>query len=338
MKHHNKRHTIIYLISALFILLMPTGCNSAEVITKTPQPSGAPSATAEAPKKTQWVMETPAPTPAATAYPAATPAPGVSQPRAMTLGHGFHVFHSDFLSDEEAFEIMQKEAKKEGEKVTIPVYSEDTLLYGKWVDIDGCYYCTPPGVDSDGPHFQLNTVSSHVLSQILSIFPGGAWRDMGGGKKYLMYDTETGSRLYIFTTDEEYRTAKGYSMISSKKLSYADMKALKTGQTMDDVMAIDPTAKYVRARYDRLDDVVLGNHVADWQQPINTVHLLTDGVMKLTYERSGEEGSYVYTITDIEYHDDFKMKSVFEYPRINSEGEIKTIETDYRIAKEDYVD
>lgn len=182
MKHHNKRHTIIYLISALFILLMPTGCNNAEVITKTPQPSAAPSATAEAPKKSQWVMETPAPTPAATAYPAATPAPGVSQPRAMTLGHGFHVFHSDFLPDEEAFEIMQKEAKKEGEKVTIPVYSEDVLLYGKWVDIDGCYYCTPPGVDSDGPHFQLNTVSSHVLSQILSIFPGGALRDMGGAK------------------------------------------------------------------------------------------------------------------------------------------------------------
>ena len=119
MKHHNKRHTIIYLISALFILLMPAGCNRAEGITNTPQPSVAPSATAEAPQKSEWVMYTPAPTPAATAYPAATPAPGVSQPRVMTLGNGNHI--TPEFSREEAFEVMQKEAKKEGEKVTIPV-------------------------------------------------------------------------------------------------------------------------------------------------------------------------------------------------------------------------
>ena len=337
MKHHNKRHTIIYLISALFILLMPTGCNSAEVITKTPQPSAAPSATAEAPKKSQWVMETPAPTPAATAYPAATPAPGVSQPRAMTLGHGFHVFHSDFLSDEEAFEIMQKEAKKEGEKVTIPVYSEDVLLYGKWVDAKGRYYCIFPGLDNGSPHF-YNSEINH-LNSILSVFPNGALRDMGGGKKYLMYDTETGSRIYVFFNNTENSLkANGYSMISSKKLSYADMKALKTGQTMDDVMVIDPSAKYVEYLYSFRSDKAIKYDITPLNLPINTVHLLTDGVMKLTYERSGEEGSYVYTITDIEYHDDFKMKSVFEYPRINSEGEIRTIETDYRIAKEDYVD
>lgn len=322
MKHHNKRHTIIYLISALFILLMPTGCNSAEVITKTPQPSAAPSATAEAPKKSQWVMETPAPTPAATAYPAATPAPGVSQPRVMTFGNGNHI--TPELSNEEAFEIMQKEAKKEGEKVTIPVYSEDALLYGKWVDVKGHFHCTFPGLDNGGPHFY--NLGSNNLSSILSAFPNGAWRDMGGGKKYLMYDTEAGSRIYIFfNAEDNYRKAKGYSMISSKKLSYADMKALKTGQTMDDVMVIDPSAKYVEYLYSFRSDRGIEYDVTYNNQPITTVHLLTDGVMKLTYERSGEEGSYVYTITDIEYHNDFKMEG---------HGGI----TDYRIAKEDYVD
>ena len=322
MKHHNKRHTIIYLISALFILLMPTGCNNAEVITKTPQPSGAPSATAEAPKKSQWVMETPAPTPAATAYPAATPAPVVSQPRVMTFGNGNHI--TPELSNEEAFEIMQKEAKKEGEKVTIPVYSEDVLLYGKWVDAKGRYYCIFPGLDNGSPHF-YNSEINH-LNSILSVFPNGALRDMGGGKKYLMYDTETGSRIYVFFNNTENSLkANGYSMISSKKLSYADMKALKTGQTMDDVIVIDPSAKYVEYLYSFRSDKAIKYDITHLNLPINTVHLLTDGVMKLTYERSGEEGSYVYTITDIEYHDDFKMEG---------HGGI----TDYRIAKEDYVD
>ena len=38
--------------------------------------------------------------------------------------------------------------------------------------------------------------------------------------------------------------------------------------------------------------------------------------MKFTYERSGQEGNYVYTITDIEYHSDFKMQGLagsFDY-------------------------
>lgn len=149
---------------------------------------------------------------------------------------------------------------------------------------------------------------------------------MGGGKKYLMYDTETGSRIYVFFNNTENSLkANGYSMISSKKLSYADMKALKTGQTMDDVMAIDPSAKYVEYLYSFRSDKAIKYDITHLNLPINTVHLLTDGVMKLTYERSGEEGSYVYTITDIEYHDDFKMEG---------HGGI----TDYRIAKEDYVD
>ena len=103
------------------------------------------------------------------------------------------------------------------------------------------------------------------------------------------------------------------------------MKPLKMGQTIDDVMAIDPTAQYVKVLYDRLPNETIKDYNDYFNQPINTVHLLTDGIMKFTYERSGQEGNYVYTITDIEYHSDFKMQGLA--------GSF-----DYTIAEVDYVD
>ena len=227
------------------------------------------------------------------------------------------------ISEEEAVKIIEETSKTQEEELKIPVYSGNQLLLGKYKLVEGQYNCTWPGFDNSNPHFGGTTNKS---AGILSAFPGGAWRDMEDGRKYLMYDTEKGTRLYIFFTKQDnYKVATGYTLYSTKKLSYADMKSLKMGQEIEDVMVIDPTAQYVRTFYDGLtNDGTLKDYVVYWNQPINTVHLLTDGIMKFTNERSGQEGNYVYTITDIEYHSDFKMQGLAGV-------------TDYRIAEVDYV-
>ena len=227
------------------------------------------------------------------------------------------------ISEEEAVKIIEETSKTQEEELNVPIYLEDQLTLGKYKLVEGQYNCTWPGFDNSNPHFGGTTNKS---AGILSAFPGGAWRDMEDGRKYLMYDTEKGTRLYIFFTKQDnYKVATGYTLYSTKKLSYADMKSLKMGQEIEDVMVIDPTAQYVRTFYDGLtNDGTLKDYVVYWNQPINTVHLLTDGIMKFTYERSGQEGNYVYTITDIEYHSDFKMQGLAGV-------------TDYRIAEVDYV-
>ena len=90
-------------------------------------------------------------------------------------------------------------------------------------------------------------------------------------------------------------------------------------------MAVDPTAKFVKTMNDRITDASVENYAENWGQPITTVHLLTDGIMKITYERSGEEGDYRYTVTNIEYHENFELDGIAGI-------------TNYRIAETDYVD
>ena len=148
---------------------------------------------------------------------------------------------------------------------------------------------------------------------------------MSDGRMYLMYDTDRGSRIYLFFYPDNLNSVRGYSLISCKKISYSDISSIKSGDTIEDVMAVDPTAKFVKTMNDRITDASVENYAENWGQPITTVHLLTDGIMKITYERSGEEGDYRYTVTNIEYHENFELDGIAGI-------------TNYRIAETDYVD
>ena len=317
MNNSNSKKTLIFIILAAMLIAIPISCNratnttseshvSSPIASKTPQKSENPEA---------------APTPSLTA----SPTPTVSRAQVeyyMNGDQGIYLPVKE-ISEEEAVKIIEETSKTQEEELKIPVYSGNQLLLGKYKLVEGQYNCTWPGFDNSNTHFGGTTNKS---AGILSAFPGGAWRDMEDGRKYLMYDTEKGTRLYIFfTKQDDYKVATGYTLYSKKKLSYADMKSLKIGQEIEDVMAIDPTAQYVRTFYDGLaNDGTLKDYVVYWNQPINTVHLLTDGIMKFTYERSGQEGNYVYTITDIEHHSDFKMQGLAGV-------------LDYTIAEVDYV-
>ena len=111
---------------------------------------------------------------------------------------------------------------------------------------------------------------------------------------------------------------------NEKKLSYNDFSAIKISDTSDKVNVIDPITEIYTHNYDTCDDFSI-DFMLEHGNKMVSVHLLTDGILKYTYERSGEEGNYVYTIVDIEYHEDFKMEGL---------GGV----TDYSIAEVDYVD
>ena len=307
----------------MFIFML-TGCNKAQSATDEPESSNPSPAMSEVPKRNED----------AEAFPTdfGPPAPKVSHAKVDYFGDGIYVITND-VSDEQALEIVEKDSKAVGEEINIPVYSDDELLLGKFDYVHGMHLCPMPGINYSHIRFANNSVKR--TSGILSAFPGGAWRVLENGNKYLMYDTDKGTRYYIFfMKDHEYLSTGGYPLISCKKLAYADMESLKTGQTIDDVIAIDPTAQYTKSLYDPVNDISIENNIIYSDQYINTLHLLTDGIMKITYDRSGEEGNYIYTITDIEYHSDFKMESVIG----DVYGTFKKEKVDYTIADEDYVD
>ena len=317
MNNSNFKKTLIFIILAAMLIAIPISCNRAANTTSGTNPISSPTAS-KTPQKSE--NSEAAPTPSLTA----SPTPTVSRAQVeyyMNGDQGIYLPVKE-ISEEEAVKIIEETSKTQEEELKIPVYSGNQLLLGKYKLVEGQYNCTWPGFDNSNPLFGG---SNNKSAGILSSFPDGAWRDMEDGRKYVMYDTDTGTRLYIFFTEHgNYRIATGYTLYSVKKLSYSDMKPLKMGQTIDDVIAIDPTAQYVKVLYDRLPNETIKDYNDYFNQPINTVHLLTDGIMKFTYELGGEKGNYTYTIVDIEYHSDFKMQGLAGV-------------TDYRIAEVDYV-
>ena len=221
--------------------------------------------------------------------------------------------------------IEENEESDLTKEIEIPLYDDRELLEG-WRDGMGYanYICFTPGLDS-GTFRHSSVSTSHLTEELLAIFPSNAWRDMGDGRKYLMYDTDKGARVFLFFDDSnDYFHYLGFPVIMTEKLSYADMKEIKLGDTMDDVIAIDSSAHYIKDCLNYAADTWI-KRMKELGCPTTTVHLLTDGVMKITYERTGEKDNYVYTITDIEYHQNFDINCI--------EGTFN-----YKIAEIDYVD
>lgn len=303
-------------LSILFVISL-AGCSNNDSITNQPHPSEPMVASQKSSKADV--------SPTASSEPTASHAP-------VDYDNGIYRFFNE-VTDEEALKIIEQSSKRVGEDINIPVYYEEELLLGRFNSMESGHLCPAPGINYSHIHFANNGIRR--TSGILTAFPNGAWRDIGNANKYLMYDTEKGTRYYVFfNKDNEYLSTGGYPLLSCKKLAYSDMRTLNKGQTIDDVIAIDPTANYTKILYDPLTDVSIKNNVRYHDQPITTVHLLTDGIMKITYERRGTQGNYVYTITDIEYHSDFKMESIIG----DVYGTLLKEEIDYRIANEDYVD
>lgn len=228
-------------------------------------------------------------------------------------------------------EIEKNEESKLTKKTDIPIYDYEELILGKRAELEddeingyGHYICFFPGIDQ-GVWKDKNSSVNYFTEVLLAAFPSNAWRDMGDGRKYLMYDTDKGARLFLFFDDSNnYSYYLGFPVIMTEKVSYEEMKGLKIGDTIDDVLSIDSSAQCLKESRYYAPDAWIEYHTS-LGCPTTTVHILTDGVMKITYERTGEKDNYVYTITDIQYHENFDIECI--------EGTFN-----YKIAEIDYVD
>ena len=94
---------------------------------------------------------------------------------------------------------------------------------------------------------------------------------------------------------------------------------------IEDVKKVDGIVDYYIPVFEQLDDAYLSN-MKEMGVDIHftSVHLLKDGILKYEYQRSTKDGKSKYTISDIEYHEDFMLKS--------ASGTIN-----YQIAEMDYI-
>jgi hypothetical protein len=115
-------------------------------------------------------------------------------------------------------------------------------------------------------------------------------------------------------------TLDGFPVIMQKKLAYQDFADIQTGDNINKVGSIDPVIPQYVEFFDSSSDAALKGYIGIGAGP-TSIHLLTDGILKIEYERTGDDD---YVITNIVYSEDFVLDGLFG-------------ETCYRISELDYV-
>lgn len=77
-----------------------------------------------------------------------------------------------------------------------------------------------------------------------------------------------------------------------KTLELNDFSDLTIGDTLKEVEHIDPISSLYRKGYDTLSDELVTKLYVNGREEITTVHLLSDGIVKITYDRD-VNGEYI---------------------------------------------
>lgn len=219
------------------------------------------------------------------------------------------------LEDYRGF-IAEHKRTAEAGPLEVPVYSEDELL-----QVRQNYMTIYLGRDSG--LCSQRSLRFDSFRKILAVYPNTAIRESADGSYiYAMYDTDLGGRLYLFFSKEkDYRFVDGFPVLMKNKLSYQDFASLKVGDGIEEVARVDSVADvYRRQSFDRLNDAAVENYTKRGTPP-TSIHLLSDGILKIQYARDSTMG---YVITDIVYSPDFVLQGF--------DGK-----TNYKIDEMDYV-
>lgn len=181
------------------------------------------------------------------------------------------------------------------QKLEIPVYNEDELLFEKcafYLNRDASFYHSASG---NRPH---------VKSAILEQRPTTALRVLSEEYSYAVYDTDTGYRLYLFFDDRKYPEMIGFPVIIKDMLSYSDFADLKIGDSIDKVEQIDSIVALYKKMVLELwhIDALSVKNMAKRGHPICTIHYLKNGILKINYTMP-EEGRLV--ISEMIFNEDY---------------------------------
>ena len=207
---------------------------------------------------------------------------------------------NDVLLNNQDIVANTKENNEKTELEDIPVYTENSLMF----ETNGQYYLSRDACFYEG----LNACPTS-LRGILATYPTEAIRERDKDTIYLNYSTDTGYRLYLFSSyDNDLLTITGFPIIIYKELSHYDFSGLKIGDTIEAVEEIDSVAGLIEKEISdvwNLDPAGAAAH-AKRGYPVTSVHYLVDGIIKIEYEMK-EDRSLI--ISNIFYDENYNIVS-----------------------------
>ena len=203
------------------------------------------------------------------------------------------------------------ENESDAAEVSIPVFSENVLFF----DNSGCFDL---GMD---PGNVIVGFRMDYFQYMVGYFPDPLVRE-SEEIIYLVYDTDQHTRLYLFYSKPRGNGVllSGFPIIMKEKLSYQDFSGIKIGDCIEQVGEIDPVISIYISAFNLVPDL---RYEQNMENDIffSSVHLLTDGILQIEYDKDGDS----YSIVDITYSEEFILEGGF--------GEIC-----YAILKPDYIE
>lgn len=238
----------------------------------------------------------------------------------LVLAAGVAVAYTVGGAEEKGPEVFDPAAFPNDEAAPVASNPLDVPVYGEEVLVKSHHQCFFFARDNG---FRKSFGSrGESLQSLQAFFPWGATRRTEEGERYVMYDTDRGGRLYVFfSANNDYMFVTGYPVLMKKKLAYEDFAGIEVGDGIAEVEGADPVATTYREVFDTYTDVETEHYTRKWGLPPTSVHLLSDGMLKIEYRRDGALG---YAITTMIYAPDFVLDGL--------EGKMS-----YKIDEADYV-
>ena len=183
------------------------------------------------------------------------------------------------------------------EKLDIPVYPDDKLLLNNFI----------VQIGEDACQFSLFAEFPNKLDYVYELYPTKALRKASTGEEYIIYESQSGYREYVFLKHWEesgITVTNGFPIVVGELLPYKAFEQLKVGDTIDSVEEIDPIAVFTKRRFEYCAPNVAASN-AKLGYPITSIHYLSDGLLKIEYEML-EDSSLV--ISNMVYSPDYTLK------------------------------
>ena len=184
-------------------------------------------------------------------------------------------------------EVVREKGVRTDETATwvVPVYYETELLFrtGKY------------NLGEDLSGWDVYSSDPHNLSGIISRYPTDAIRVRPNWTGYIMYETDQGTRLYLFFSNYR-KNVDGFPLVINRVMSYEDFKDIEIGDTIDDVAAVDDVTELYKKEYSDLN-YETAKRDCEIGYPPTTLHYLEDGILKIEYEMLEDRTLVVSSIT-----------------------------------------
>jgi hypothetical protein len=197
------------------------------------------------------------------------------------------------------------------DEMTIPYYSENELI----IENQGCF-----NLGTDAGRNVSSGFRTDFLERMVKMFPDPLVRE-NEDYLYLVYNTENKYRLFLFYSKEKTNgiILDGYPIVLKEKRLYKDFSEIAVGDSIEKVGCIDKIIPLYIQIFDLLPETYYERNKENGKY-FSSIHLLSDGILKIDYDRKGED----YIVVSITYGEDFVL-----------EGEAG--DTCYKIFEEDYI-